>query len=789
MKRTRCAVCRYIKTFSLVQGEFAMKKTLVALLVITLISAGLSTALPTYASTRDEPDYARSMQRLMDLGIFSPTEPDRMDLERAMTREQLATVIIILNGHEDKVPLYRNSSLFRDVAPSRWSAGYVGAAVKLGYMSARPDGLFHPEEKVTFAEVSEIFADLLRYNDYSLVGSASDKYINLMASLGILDGMEYAAKSYVTRGQLAVMMDRLLTTKVFGDYRDFVDTVSVYKRMIILENSLISKNSDERRIVTEAGVYYLGPSLAIPQAGRQYIARMKDGEIVRLAMADLNYREFSVRYSSSGRILTNDGTTEYLPMNVTWYYHSAPTGIDMVNASLKTNSSVVIGTKKDGTGYGVLFDPVYSDPRVIDPGMTASMLEKLYGGKTIDRDGKYITPSQIESEDVVYEVTDIWNSNPYVIIYSNSVSGEITAILPNKISPRFIEIEGISYPLSDDFPIEKIIGQGGAEVDQRARVLLAGDGKAIDIILERDSDNRDFVLVLNAYDRKSTETEDYGKTLHYVSLLHADGTKKTYLTENSEISEKGRIARYEIIKAGKGHNDYDTVRLIHLDYGKPGVSRIDKENRMLDYSMVTNDVVIFNLIDNVYGTDSVASVLKWSDLPDGDIQPGRLLYLRRTGDFQDIDVICFDNILDQGVAYGFVTNVSSTYNPMSGTVNIAKMMIRGNEYVYTFNDDAVIYVGQVLRVRFNGAAVTGIEYGVSSAVSGNIVEAVDSSRIRMKGVTYRYKSDVSILKYDGEKWVAAGTSEIQKGDNRRQITVYLDKPVNYGGKVVLITIR
>ena len=69
---------------------------------------------------------------------------------------------------------------------------------------------------------------------------------------------------------------------------------------------------------------------------------------------------------------------------------------------------------------------------------------------------------------------------------------------------------------------------------------------------------------------------------------------------------------------------------------------------MMDFSTVTNDVVIFNIIENIYGTDSVASVIKWSDLPDGSIQPGRVLYLRKTGDFQDIDVICFDNILDQG---------------------------------------------------------------------------------------------------------------------------------------------
>lgn len=764
-----------------------MRKIIMVLLAITLISAGL--AMPSPATALNPgPEYARSMQRLMDLGIFSSTEPDRMDLERAMTREQLATVVVLLNGQEDKTSLYKNAYLFSDVSPSRWSAGYVNTAVKLGYMRGRADGLFRPEGTVTFAEVSEIFGKLLRYKEYNLAGNYPDNYISLMANLGILEGMAYSANAAVTRGQLAVMMDRLLTTKVFGDTRDFVDTVSAYKRMIILENSFTNKNADERRIVTDAGVYFLDSSLAIPQAGRQYIARMKDGRIARLAQAGLNYREVSVKYAVSGKILTNDGATEYLPSNVTWYYHTAPTSLDAVIGSLKTNSSLVIGTKNDGSGYGVLFDPVYSEPRVITPGMTPAMLENLYGGKTIDREGKYISASQIESEDVVYEVTDIWSSNAYVVIYANSVSGEVTAILPNKISPRVIEIDGASYPLSDDFPMEKIIGQGSLEVDQKAKVLLDSNGQAVDIILQDDSDNRDFVLVLNAYDRPSTEIEDYGKNLHYVSLLHADGTRKTYLTEKNEISQKGRIARYEIIKTGKKHDDLDTVKLIRLDYENVAVSRIDKENRMLDYSTVTNDVVIFNMIDNVYGADSVASVLKWSDLPGGSLQSGRVLYLRKTGDFQDIDVIYFNNILDQGVAYGLVTDINASYSPMTGTVHRATIMINGNPHIYSYTDGNH-FVGEVLRVKYNNGTVTGVDYGVSPSVTGTMVDAVDSARIRMKGVTYNYKSDVSILKFDGEKWKPTGTSEIVKGDNHRNISVYLDKPINYGGKVVLITIR
>ena len=763
-----------------------MKKLLMILLVVTLISTGLSAPSTADSSSGSGSLYAQSMQRLMDLGIFSPTAPDKMDLDRALTREQLATVVILLNGQEDKISLYKNTSLFSDVAANKWSTGYIGAAVKLGYMTSAADGLFHPTSPVTFAEVAKLFGELLRYDDNNLTGSYPYNYLNLMVSLGIFDGIGYSASGSVTKGQIALMIDRLLQTRIFGGAQLFVDTISIYKNMIILENSIISKNSDERRIVTNSGVYYMASSLSIPEAGKQYVARLKDGQITKMALANMDFQEISIKYAASGKIYDNDGQIQYLTSNLTYFYHGAQSSLDIVNANLKTNSSVAIGKKSDGTGFAVLFDPLYSEPRIITSGMTTSMLEKLYGGKTIDREGKYISASQIESDDVVYEVTDIWNGNAYVLIYSNSVSGEVTAILPNKISPKSIQIDGTSYTLSVDFPIEKLIGEGSVEVDQTAKVLLSSDGQAIDVIANGDSDNRDYALVLNAYDQKSTDKEDYGTNKHYVTLLLTDGAKKTYWIAKDEISLKGKLVHYNVVELGIDDGDYDVVELTEIDYGNISASNIDKENRMLDTSTVTNDVVIFNMINNIYGTDSQASVIKWSDLPDGNLQSGRVTYLHKSGDFQDVDVILFNNILDQGVAYGLVTDVKSSFSPTTGTIYNASIMISGKTMSYSYTDGG-LYVGQVVRVKVSGSTVTGVDYSTTPVVSGNNVDAVDSTRIRINGVTYNYRSDVSVLKYEDNTWKEVGTSEIVKGNNSHNISVFLDKPVNYGGKVILVT--
>lgn len=758
------------------------------LLVATLISTGLS--LPTSAAAADTGSpYAQSMQRMMDLGIFSLTAPDKMDLDNPITREQLATVIILLTGQEDKISLYKNTSLFSDVPASRWSNGYIGAAVKFGYMTSAADGKFHPTSTATFAEIAKIFSELLNYEDFVLTGSYPYNYLDLMASLGIFDGISYSASGSVSRGQMVLMIDRLLQTEIFDGVHLFVDTVSVYKNMIVLENAKINKNSDERRILTDAGFYSTDASLKMPEAGKKYVARLKNGEIIKMALANMEFQDVSIKYAQSGKILTNDGQTLYLPANVTCYYHGAVSNYDAINAALKTNSSLVIGTKSDGSGYAVLFDPIYSDPRVITSGTTTSMLEKLYGGKTIDREGKYISASQIEADDVVYEVTDIWDGNAYVIIYSNSVSGEVTAILPNKISPTSIQIDGKAYVLSKDFPIHKLVGQGGVEVDQTAKLLLSSDGQAIDILPNGDSDNGDYALVLNAYDQKSTNKEDFGTNKHYVTLLLSDGAKKTYWIAKDSINLKGKVVKYSVVEIVTGKDDYDVVELTEIDYGNASASRIDKENRMIDSSQVTNDVVIFNMINNIYGTDSQASVIKWADLPDGNLQSGRVTYIHKTGDFQDIDVILFNNILDEGVGYGLVTNVTSRFTPATGMVYTATIKITGNDYTYSYADDGGLFIGQVVRARISGTAVTGIDYSTTPAVLSNIVDAVDSTRIRINGVTYNYRGDAVILKYDGSAYKQAGTADIVKGNNGRNISVYLDKPAIYGGKVALIIIN
>jgi hypothetical protein len=723
------------------------------------------------------------MNYLYGLGIFTGDGLGNLNGEGLITREEFAKVILSVSGNEELYSKYANAHHFSDVSINHWSNGYIGAVSALGFMTCETDGLFHPEKNVTFSQVSIVIGQLLGYSDANLTGTWPNKYFTLLKNEGILDGITCSPTAPVSRNILAVMLHRMLQTKIYGKDIMFCDTTGTYHSIVILENFVIAPASSSNRIVTDKGIYYTGNDMEMPELGKIYIAVINDGIISRIAPMVMEYNNISVESVSSGIINKNGGGNTILPTGVTYYYKNDAISPDKAVSYLQNSSSVVLAKYSGDIIYGAVFDPVYSLPEIITQGATGSMLELKYGNKIIEREGKIISASQIEINDVVYEVTDILKEYGYVLVYGNNISGDITAIIPNKISPESIKIDGTVYELDENFPVQKINSSGIIETGETVMLLLGNNGKAIDIILSGTGENSDYVLVLDAYSETSIQSEDYGSKSYYVSLLHTDGTRKIYLTETDFTGYKGLIAKYTVTAAGE---EYNTVSLSSVDIPASKSYEIKKEERMLDNSYVTDNIVIFNMIYNVYGRESDASVLKWSDLPNGRVPAGKLKYLHKTGDFLDIDVIYFDNILEEGISYGLVTGVS-TKSSHSGTQQTLTMMIQGKQYSFTTGGSTGASTGTVMRVKLNNGNIVSTEGIISAVATSTFIEAVDSSRIKINGTIYPYHRDISIYELQqNNTWKAVGTSDLSKGSNNGNIRLYLDKPLSYGGKVVMI---
>jgi hypothetical protein len=763
-----------------------MKRILCCILSISLILSVL--VLPVNKVFADSDPEQKSMQRLMDLGIFSKTDADKMYLSEPVTREQLAVVLVMINGQQDKLDLYKNTSLFGDVPASRWSNPYINVAARSGYMKAKNGNIFSPTEKVTFSSVAEILCKLLKYDDIYLPGSTNEKYLRKLDGLGILDKINYSPSAYVTRGQIALMLDRLLSTRVFGTDKKFIDTVSSYKSAIVLENSIINKNSDERQIYTDKGFFFLKDGVAVPEAGKQYHFNLKDNDIQYAALSDYQYKEYSVSSFISGTLATNSGEKVKLPAGIPYYYKGNVINYSDLSPLLEKNSSVIIAYDGDKFVYGAVFDPLKSDPEVITASMAGIPLEIKYQGQLIDKGGKYIKASQIEINDVVYRITDIWNNNPYIIVYDNMISGKITAILPNKISPVAIEIDNQLYTLDDSFPKEKLNRAEATQVGETAKLIIGADGTAVDIVTEAITGTNYFAFVLNAYTQNSVKSEDFGTPYYYATLLHSDGGKKTYQTQRSMSALRGKLVTYEVIATDK---DYDTVKLKSIDTNLNQSFKVNKEERMIGDSYVANGAVLFNIL-NTAPAEIEAEVISFSDLPAGYLMNGRVKYIHRSGDFMDIDVMLLDDALEDNVAYGLVTSKKTDVIMLGEeikTIETVTLLVNGQTMVYT-GEETGLYTNSVARVKLSGNTIRTIQNNITASAYSEEIQAVDSSRIRINNKVYTYHKNIAVYEMVGSnKWKTLAVSDLRKGTECGTVTLFLDKPLTYGGKVVAIILR
>ena len=107
--------------------------------------------------------------RLMDVldgygdGTFRP--------EAILTRAQFCKMVVYAMGAEDELGLYRTVTVFPDVKPSHWAAGYINMAAKgKKVISGYPDGLFHPDQTVTTGQAVTILLRMLGYKDENIGG-------------------------------------------------------------------------------------------------------------------------------------------------------------------------------------------------------------------------------------------------------------------------------------------------------------------------------------------------------------------------------------------------------------------------------------------------------------------------------------------------------------------------------------------------------------------------------------------------------------------------------------------
>jgi len=443
----------------------------------------------------------------------------------------------------------------------------------------------------------------------------------------------------------------------------------------------------------------------------------------------------------------------------------------------------VSGISSDSYQYALISNPVYSEPEVVNnfnPQLSTKIGDIDVGTSAkIVKDGQQVDITKIEDNDVIYEVKDLSGTKRYILDVDNKIQGEITAL-----TGKTIQIGGKDYSLSSNSVFNKITNSTtGFKVGDSVNVLLGYDGKVVDYFDIMGQDNSNFAFVVNYTDN----VKDYT-----VKLLMIDGVTRTYKVSSNPWYKKGKLVGYKML-------DSETVELTDLSYSNPGDVVIDKENRKIGDSYVAHNVKIFSLMagGTTLSSDADVELVKWSDLPSGKVSSDRIQFLNTSGAFGDINVVVINDVFGENYKTAVVKSVNyRTTNgyDINGNLNQVfsgyTLLIDGKEYSYSTSISGATG-GSVLKVKLSSSGgIETISEIRSAAASPVKADAIDLTRIMINSTVYGIKVSVQVYFRD---WAGGFTlktiDDIVAGKEYSSVSIYLDKPLLYGGKVDTIIVQ
>lgn len=211
-------------------------KRLLSLILVFVLS--LSLMVPSAFAASDEA--VQAANALHTLGLFNGTGKDAngnpiYDLDRQPTRQEAITMLVRLLGKEKEATSKTWKTIFTDV--DTWASNYVGYAYAKGLTAGTSPTTFSGNTPVT---ASQYLSFVLRALGYSSGTDFQwDRAWELSDYIGLTDGRYNASTSNFTRGDVAIISNKALSTKMkdgektLQEHNGFRPTISPSKTAIL----------------------------------------------------------------------------------------------------------------------------------------------------------------------------------------------------------------------------------------------------------------------------------------------------------------------------------------------------------------------------------------------------------------------------------------------------------------------------------------------------------------------------------------------------------------------------
>lgn len=200
-------------------------------------------AAPSYIGEDEiiELSHDEIVELLMKLNIITGYEDGLFHGERTITRAEMAVIMVKTLKLEPSTPI----EIFDDVPLTHWANGYIARAYAEGIIAGDGNGMFRPEDTVTYAEVYTMFINVLNYQPNDKLTWPTN-YTSIARANGIADGIIAGDKTAATRNDVAAIVWNALNTEVMMPY-----TIGDIVTYVSSEKTLLDNRFDEVKYLKE----------------------------------------------------------------------------------------------------------------------------------------------------------------------------------------------------------------------------------------------------------------------------------------------------------------------------------------------------------------------------------------------------------------------------------------------------------------------------------------------------------------------------------------------------------
>lgn len=475
-----------------------MKKRILSLLLAAALAASLlvlpAQAAPSSARFSDlSGEAAVQVEPLRLMGVMDGFSDGTFRPNGELTRAQFCKMVVCAMNAGDELGLYSTVTIYPDVKPSHWAAGYINMAAKgLKAISGFSDGRFYPDRAVTLGQAATILLRVLGYEDKNIGGVWPDSYLSFAASIGLTDGVDTSrGSSPLTRADAAVLFMNLLRADRAGEGGGSVLSslgLRAAPDMVLVSSS--AKGADGKATAmkfSDGSVYQMAGDKSSDGSLNGYKGTLVlDGQRVRTFIPDAGGSTRTVTAAKVEELLLTgrDGASYSIQGDTRVYRDGRETSWNEARSWLNPGTSLMVYLGKSGNVEYVFAGGEASDQAVVvyQQGSTSGFGALAGGasGWTIYKNGIAATASDMRP----YDVATYSSATNSIRVCDTRLTGWYESCSPSPQEPVTLTLMGHEFPVLSSARATLSAFRPGDQItllltedNQVAGAVKAGDGR------------------------------------------------------------------------------------------------------------------------------------------------------------------------------------------------------------------------------------------------------------------------------------------------------------------------